>query len=145
MQTPETPSTPSPLNRIEKMFVVAGVVGLILGLVASAIVGFGMAREVDEPKYSDVPVSAQADSPPLLGLIAFPILGGLCGVATAVMFAPASYFTSDRGQAIRKFVGTENVLVARLVCFCLFLFGAGLITFLIIALLTEDFKKPLFG
>lgn len=145
MSTAETPTTSAPMNRIEKMFVVTGLIGFILGVAVSVIAAFGMAREVEKPEYSDVPVSAQADSPPLLGLIAFPILGGLCGVATGVMFAPASYFKSERGQAIRKFVGTENLLVARLVCFALFLFGAGLITFLIIALLTEDFKKPLFG
>ena len=81
---------------------------------------------------------------PVVGLIVMPFGGYLLGMALAVLFAPSSYLTSDEGQKWMKMVGVKTVGLTRVVSLIFALFGIAFLAFFTLALLTDDFKKPLF-
>ena len=80
---------------------------------------------------------------PLTGLLMMPFGGYLVGMALAVLFAPTSYLLSEEGKQWMKKIGVKSVVAARVVSLIFVVFGLSFLTFFALALLTDDFKKPL--
>ena len=80
---------------------------------------------------------------PATGLILMPVGGYVLGMALAVLFAPTSYLMSKEGKQWMDKVGVKNVGSARVVSLIFVIFGIAFLTFFTLAILTDNFKKPL--
>lgn len=105
---------------------------MVVGGVFSTDQGGGVAEKVSDTKA-------------LAGLVFLPIGGYVMGMAIAIVFAPAAFLECPEGKRWMRKVGTKSITAARVVALVFALFATSFLTFLVLALLTDDFKKPLFG
>ena len=102
------------LRRVKLFAVVAGVIGGALGFCFSVL------------------ALVKLDHPDIGGVVAAPVMCGLIFGALvagcALLFAPMSFFNSEKGKACLKTIGTRDVVVARAFIFVCLLLGCGVIT-----------------
>jgi hypothetical protein len=81
----------------------------------------------------------QTENPKMRGVITMPLVCGfgLSAMVTgiALLFAPSRFYTSDKGQEYLQTIGTQNVLVARIVVLIFLLLGCGVITVFVLGAL----------
>ena len=92
-----------------------------------------VARNVGRPR----------ESPPIAGLVMLPMGGYMLGMAIAVLFSPSTYLLSEEGKKWLDLVGVKSVGAARIVSLIFVLFGLAFLALLTLALLTDNFKRPL--
>ena len=80
----------------------------------------------------------------LRGLFMMPVGGYLLGMALAILFAPSSFLMSLEGKKWRKQVGTRSERSTRIVAFIFAALGLVFFIGLFLAVITDEFKKPLF-
>ncbi len=73
-----------------------------------------------------------------------PVGGYLLGMALAILFAPSSFLMSLEGKKWRKQVGTRSERSTRIVAFIFAALGLAFFIGLFLAVITDEFKKPLF-
>ena len=128
-----------------KTIKVTGWVFAIIAAVISVAAFFSIMAEPAEDTGETMSVGERiAERKVFAGLIIFPFGGYLLGMALAVLLAPKSYLLSSDGKKWMDMVGTKTVGSARVVSLIFVLFGVALLGFMGLALLTDDFKKPLF-
>ena len=74
----------------------------------------------------------------LLAPLLFGAAGLLFGAAVACALAPRSFLTGPAGRKWMQLIGTQNVLVARIVCFLLALIIGGVPTALGVFILIQE-------
>lgn len=114
---------------------------VVTGLI-SVLAFFVMMQDGNGPEVARN-VGRPRERPPIHGLLMLPVGGYMLGMALAVLFAPSTYLLSEEGKKWLDLVGVKSVGAARIVSLVFVLFGVALLTVLTLALLTDNFKKPL--
>ena len=107
--------------RVKKFATLAGVLGGIGGLCFS------------------VAYLMRTENPMMRGVVAMPI-GCALGVSAMItgitlLFAPASFFKSDKGDEYMKMIGTRSIPTARAVIVVFLIIGLGIFTLFVIGAL----------
>ena len=79
----------------------------------------------------------------LLAPLIFAVAGLVFGVAMACLFAPRSFLTGPVGQKWMQLIGTQSIVVARVVCFLFTMLLVGFISLLVWAT-WSDSQRHLF-
>jgi len=115
----------------------AAITAIVSVLAFFILMARGDASEVTEQ------FGGRRERSPITGLVMMPFGGDLLGMALAVLFAPTSYLVSEEGKQWLEKIGVKSVRSARAVSLIFVVFGLSFLTFFTLALLTDDFKKPL--
>jgi hypothetical protein len=132
-----------PRSRYTSVIKFSSWAGGAIAAIISVFAFFVLMVQGEGPEAAEQ-IGRSRERSPIAGLIMLPVGGYMLGMALAVLFAPTSYLLSEEGKAWMEKVGVKNVRSARIVSFIFVLFGIAFLTFFTLALLTDDFKKPLF-
>ncbi|MEZ6142811.1 MAG: hypothetical protein R3B84_19790 [Zavarzinella sp.] len=114
-----------------------------VGLVLAAVISASMFYYMNFVKADDVDFARKGKE--LIAYFLLPVGGFITGMAGAITCAPASYLKSPQGAKWLKVVGTKSIIGARVAASVVTLLGIAFFTLLVVLVITDDFKKPLFG
>lgn len=102
-------------RRIVRSAVIAGCLGAGLGI---SLIAVGARTDNKDTRSVPANRSDNSGASVLLAPLLFAAMGIVFGTATGCLFAPRAFLEGPGGQRWMRLIGTQSILVARIVCLC---------------------------